>query len=122
MNSFTAVSEVNQEGPRILARFGRADRDRAFRAAVRHSKHVRILRIAVPLTTVALFLSGLALTVLVNPLRVLSGMPVDVRSLVVSGTKIKMHQPRLARVTCDNRRYDMIAHSAAQAIPWTCMI
>src|SRR5215468_9779439 len=114
MNSFTAVSEVDQGAPRVVARFGRADRDRAFRAAVRHSKHVRILRLAVPLTTVAVFLSGVALTVLVKPLRVLSGMPVDVGSLVVSGTKIKMNQPRLAGVTRDNRRYDMIAQAAAQ--------
>jgi len=49
-------------------------------------------------------------------LRVLSGMPVDVGSLVVSGTKIKMNQPRLAGVTRDNRRYDMIAQAAAQDV------
>src|SRR5215475_8463483 len=116
MNSFTAVSEVPPGGPRVVARFGRADRDRAFRAAVRHSKHVRILRVAVPLTTVAVFFSGVAFTVLVKPLRVLSGMPVDVGSLVVSGTKIKMNQPRLAGVTRDNRRYDMIAQAAAQDV------
>jgi hypothetical protein len=72
MNSFTAVSEINQ-GRRVVARFGRADRDRAFRAAVRHSRHVRILRVAVPLTTVVVFLSGVAFTVLMKPLRVLSG-------------------------------------------------
>src|SRR5262250_3102963 len=116
MNSFTAVSEVNQEGPRILARFGRADRDRAFRAAVRHSKHVRILRLAVPVTAVAVFLSGVAFTVLMKPLRALSGLPVDVGSLVVSGTKIKMNQPRLAGITRDNRHYDMVAQAAAQDV------
>ena len=116
MNSFTAVSEVNQGGPGVVARFGRADKNRAFRAAVRHSKHVRILRVAVPLTTVAVFLSGVAFTVLIKPLRVLSGMPVNVGSLVVSGTKIKMNQPRLAGVTRDNRRYDMIAEAAAQDV------
>jgi lipopolysaccharide export system protein LptC len=44
----------------------------------------------------------------------LSGMPVDVGSMVVSGTKIKMNQPRLAGVTRDNRRYDMVAQAAAQ--------
>src|SRR5205807_7704888 len=106
MNSFTAVSEVNPGGPRVAARFGRTDTTRAFRAAVRHSRHVRILRIAVPLTTAAVFLSGVAFTVLVKPLRALSGLPVDVGSLVVSGTKIKMNQPRHAGVTRDNRRYD----------------
>src|SRR5262249_27661996 len=116
MNSFTAVSEVNQEGPRVLARFGRADRDRAFRAAVRHSKHVRILRVAVPLTTVAVFLSGVALTVLGKPWRVPSAMPAVAARLVVPATKKKMNPPRLAGVTRDNRRYDMIAQAAAQDV------
>src|SRR5258708_25804288 len=111
MNSFTAVSEVNRGGPRVDARFGRTDTARAFRAAVRHSRHVRILRVAIPLTTVVVFLSGVAFTVLMKPLRVLSDVDV---SLVVSGTKIKMNQPRLAGVTRDNRRYDMLAQAAAQ--------
>jgi lipopolysaccharide export system protein LptC len=116
MNSFTAVSEVKPGGPRGIARFGRTDTARAFRAAVRHSRHVRVLRIAVPLTTAAVFLSGVAFAVLMKPLRALSGLPVDVGSLVVSGTKIKMNQPRLAGVTRDNRRYDMIAQAAAQDV------
>jgi hypothetical protein len=65
----------------------------------------------VPLTTVVVFLSGVASTVLMKPLRVLSDVDI---SLVISGTKIKMNQPRLAGVTRDNRRYDMIARAAAQ--------
>ena len=116
MNSFTAVSEVTPGGPRVVAPFGRADRDRAFRAAARHSRHVRILRVAVPVTAVAVFLSGVAFTVLMKPLRALSGLPVDVGSLVVSGTKIKMNQPRLAGITRDNRHYDMVAQAAAQDV------
>src|SRR5262249_4471539 len=103
MNSFTAVSEVDQGAPRVVARFGRADRARPFRAAVPHRNHVRILRLGAPLPRVGVFLSGVALTFRVNPLRVLAGMPVDVGSLVVSGPKIKMNQPRLAGVTRDNR-------------------
>jgi lipopolysaccharide export system protein LptC len=114
MNSSTAVSDVNQGAPRVFARFGRADGDRAFRAAVRHSRHVRILRAAIPLTVVAVVLGGAAFAFLFKPLRVLSGMPVDVRSMVVSGTKIMMHQPRLAGVTRDNRHYNMVAQAAAQ--------
>jgi lipopolysaccharide export system protein LptC len=114
MNSSTAVSDVNQGAPRVFARFGRADGDRAFRAAVRHSRHVRILRAAIPLTIVAVVLGGAAFAFLFKPLSVLSGMPVDVRSMVVSGTKIMMHQPRLAGVTRDNRHYNMVAQAAAQ--------
>jgi lipopolysaccharide export system protein LptC len=114
MNSSTAVSDVNQGAPRVFARFGRADGDRAFRAAVRHSRHVRILRAAIPLTVVAVVVGGAAFAFLFKPLRVLSGMPVDVRSMVVSGTKIMMHQPLLAGVTRDNRHYNMVAQAAAQ--------
>jgi len=47
-------------------------------------------------------------------LRVLSGPTVDVGTLVVSGTKIMMQQPRLAGFTRDNRRYNMVAQAAAQ--------
>jgi len=82
---------------------------------VRHSRHVRILRIAVPLSVVVVVVGGIALTVL-KPLRVLSGVPVDVGSLVVSGTKIMMQQPRLAGFTRDNRRYNLVAQAAAQDV------
>ena len=49
-------------------------------------------------------------------MRALSNASVDIGSLVVSGTKINMNQPRLAGITRDNRRYDMIAQAAAQDI------
>jgi lipopolysaccharide export system protein LptC len=44
----------------------------------------------------------------------LSGAPIDIGSLVVSGSKIMMQQPRLAGFTRDNRRYHMVAQAAAQ--------
>jgi lipopolysaccharide export system protein LptC len=115
MNSLTAVSDVPQRGAHILARSGRSDGKKRFRAAVRHSRHVRILRIAVPLSVVVVVVVGIALTVL-KPLRVLTGVPVDVGSLVVSGTKIMMQQPRLAGFTRDNRRYNLVAQAAAQDV------
>jgi lipopolysaccharide export system protein LptC len=114
MNSSTAASDIDERAPRVFARFGRADGDRAFRAAVRHSRHVRILRLAIPLTATIVVVAGAAFTYVLKPLGGLSGMPVDVGSMVVSGTKIKMNQPRLAGVTRDNRRYDMVAQAAAQ--------
>jgi lipopolysaccharide export system protein LptC len=116
MNSLTAVSDVTQRGAHILARSGRSDGKQAFRAAVRHSRHVRILRIAVPLSVVLVVVGGVAFTALLKPMRVLSGANVDVGSLVVSGTKIMMQQPRLAGFTRDNRRYKMIAQAAAQDV------
>jgi len=114
MNSLTVASDVDERVPRVFARAGRADADRAFRAALRHSRHVRILRRAIPLTAAIVVVAGAAFTYVVKPLRGLSGIPVDVGSMVVSGTKIKMNQPRLAGVTRDNRRYDMVAQAAAQ--------
>lgn len=114
MNSLTAASDADEQVPRVFARSGRADADRAFRAALRHSRHVRILRRAIPLSAAIIVVAGGAFTYVVKPLRGLSGMPVDVGSMVVSGTKIKMNQPRLAGVTRDNRRYDMVAQAAAQ--------
>jgi lipopolysaccharide export system protein LptC len=53
-------------------------------------------------------------TTLAKPFRALSKMPVDLGSLVVSGSKIMMQQPRLAGFTPDNRRYDLTAQVAGQ--------
>lgn len=114
MNSLTGPSDVVEGEPRRVARFGRADAERVFRAAVRHSRHVRFLRVAVPAGVVVVVIVGTAFTLLLKPLGVLSGSEIDVGSLVVSGSKIMMQQPRLAGFTRDNRRYDMVAQAAAQ--------
>jgi len=91
----------------------RGDNDRAFRAARRHSRLVRVLRVAVPLIVVL----GAVVVVLVtyfNPLRMFTKLPVDVGKLVVSGTKITMEQPRLSGFTRDARAYELTADAAAQ--------
>ncbi len=116
MNSLAAVSEVKERAPRVLARFGRADGNRAFRAAVRHSRHVRVLRLAIPITAAVVLVAAAAFSFLFKPLRMLTSLPVDIGSMVVSGTKIMMHQPRLSGVTRDNRKYDMVAQAAAQDV------
>lgn len=92
---------------------GRSDSDRAFRAARRHSRLVRILRVTIPISVV----SGLAVLFLVtyfNPLRMLSKLPIDISDLVVSGTKITMERPRLSGFTQDQRAYELSAEAAAQ--------
>ena len=83
---------------------------------MRHSRHVRILRIAVPLSVVVVVVGGIAFTVAQAVARAVRRVPVDVGSLVVSGTKIMMQQPRLAGFTRDNRRYNMVAQAAAQDV------
>jgi len=93
----------------------RRDADRAFRAARRHSRLVRILRITIPMTIVI----GLIIVTLItyfNPLRMLAKLPINIDNLVVSGTKVTMEQPRLAGFTSDARAYELTADTAAQDI------
>lgn len=92
---------------------GRGDSDRLFRAARRHSRHVRIMRLAIP-AGVALMLGGAVLATYLNPLRMLNKMPVDMKNLVVSGTRITMESPRLSGFTSDARAYEVTAAAAAQ--------
>ena len=114
MNSFTAASDFNRPRPRAFTPVARAGGERLFRAAVRHSRHVRLLRVVVPAGVVVALAGGIAVTALLKPLRLLTKMPVDIGSLVVSGSKIMMQQPRLAGFTRDNRRYDLTAQAAGQ--------
>ena len=87
-----------------------------FAMAARHSRMVRILRIAVPGAV------GLAMAVVVgisvfNPFRMLMPkLPLDMGNLVVSGTKITMEAPHLAGYTPDQRPYEMWAKTAIQDV------
>ena len=92
---------------------GRDDSERAFRAARRHSRAVRILRVAIPLAVVLGF-TGIFLITYFNPLRMLAKLPIDVGNLVVSGTKITMEHPRLSGFTGDARAYELSADAAKQ--------
>lgn len=75
---------------------------------------MRWLRRGIPAAVVG----GLAVVALVswfNPLRALTGLSgLDLGSLVVSGSKIKMESPRLAGFTPDARAYEFVAKAAAQ--------
>jgi len=93
----------------------RGSAERAFRAARRHSRIVRILRVALP-ATVALALAFVIVAAYFNPLRVLTKLPIDIGNLVVSGTKITMEQPRLSGFTRDGRAYEVTATAAAQDV------
>jgi lipopolysaccharide export system protein LptC len=75
-----------------------------------------MLRIAVPAAAVLALVGGIGFPALLSPMRMLSKMPVDIGSVVVSGTKIMMQQPRIAGFTHDNRRYDLTAQAAGQDI------
>ena len=91
----------------------RGDSERAFRVARRHSRLVRVLRVAIPLVVVA-GLTVITLVTYYNPLRMLNKLPIDISNLVVSGSKVTMEQPRLSGFTKDARAYEFTADAAAQ--------
>jgi lipopolysaccharide export system protein LptC len=86
-----------------------------FRAAVRHSRLVRLLRAAIPVTIVLVF-ALLVVAAYFNPFRVLARLPIDPGKIVLSGTRITMESPRVAGFTNDQRPYEVTARAASQDI------
>jgi len=87
-----------------------------FARAARHSRMVRLLRIAVP-AAVILALAGIVLvSSVLNPFHNMQfpKLPVDIGNLVVSGTKVTMESPHLAGFSTDQRPYEMWAKAAIQ--------
>jgi lipopolysaccharide export system protein LptC len=99
----------------------KGDQARRFRAATRHSRRVRMLRWAIPIVAI-LTGAAIALVSWFNPLRMLANLPLSMGDLVVSGTKIKMENPKISGFTRDGRRYDLIAEAAAQDLTQPGMI
>jgi lipopolysaccharide export system protein LptC len=107
------TARADPQTARAYWTMGRRDSDRAFRVARRHSRLVRVLRIAIPAGVVV----GLVIVALItyfNPLRMLAKLPINLNDLVVSGTKITMEQPRMSGFTHDGRAYELTAVAAAQ--------
>jgi lipopolysaccharide export system protein LptC len=92
----------------------RSDKQHAFRAARRHSRFVRVLRVALPVCIVLAVAAGAIIATVLDPLRALAKLPIDIGSMVVSGTTITMQRPRLAGLTQDKRPYVLTARAAAQ--------
>ena len=86
-----------------------------FAVAARHSRLVRILRIAVP-GAVALSLAAIIGISIFNPFRMLPIKLPDMENIVISGTKITMDKPHLAGFTPDKRPYEMWATTAVQDV------
>src|ERR1700712_4702539 len=88
--------------------------DARFAIAARHSRLVRILRIAVP-AVVGLAMAGVVAISIFNPFRALmKQLPIDMDNLVVSGTKITMESPHMSGFTPDQRPYEVWAKTATQ--------
>jgi lipopolysaccharide export system protein LptC len=95
------------------AAFG-AGMEARFAAAARHSRMVRVLRIAVPVAVIVA-MAGIVAVSVFNPFRMLlPKLPVDMGNLVVSGTRITMESPHLAGFSTDQRPYEMWAKAATQ--------
>jgi lipopolysaccharide export system protein LptC len=107
------AAQTDPQTARSYWTMGRRDSERAFRAARRHSRWVRVLRVAVPVAVVA----GCVIMFLItyfNPLRMLAKLPINLNDLIVSGTKVTMEQPRMSGFTRDQRAYQLSAEAAAQ--------
>jgi lipopolysaccharide export system protein LptC len=112
MNPLIAA-RTDPQTARAYWTMSRGDSERTFRSARRHSRVVRILRIAIPLAVV-LGLTIFSLITYFNPLRMLAKLPINLNDLVVSGTKITMEKPHLSGFTKDARAYEFNADAAAQ--------
>jgi lipopolysaccharide export system protein LptC len=92
----------------------RGDFERVYRGALRHSRHVWWLRLAVPVGIAAILITVVG----INYLPPIGGfrLPGELGNLVIHGTKITMQQPRLSGFTIDSRAYEFSAAAAAQDI------
>jgi lipopolysaccharide export system protein LptC len=85
-----------------------------FAIAARHSRMVRVLRIAVPAAVILAMMAIVAVSIF-NPFRMLlPKLPLDMGNMVVSGTKITMESPHLSGYTPDRRPYEVRAKTATQ--------
>lgn len=85
-----------------------------FATAARHSRLVRILRIAVPVTVILAVASIVVVSTFLNPFKI--PLKLDSGNLVVTGTKITMESPHLSGFTPDQRPYELWAKTATQDI------
>ncbi|HVR57590.1 MAG TPA: hypothetical protein VMT72_12270, partial [Pseudolabrys sp.] len=109
------VSQVDEGASRVHGARERAKDVRVFRAALRHSRFVRFLRIGIPAFVVVGVLMIFLSVYVLDPLRHLAKLP-SIGGLVVSGTSITMQQPRMAGYTQDRRPYVVTARAATQDI------
>ena len=87
-----------------------------FAIAARHSRIVRVLRVAVP-AAVVLSMAAIILVSIFNPFRMLlPKLPIEMDNLVVSGTKITMESPHMSGYTPDQRPYEVWAKTATQDV------
>ena len=93
-----------------------AELEARFAVAARHSRFVRVLRVAVPAAVILAMAAIIAVSIF-NPFRMLiPKLPLDMGNLVVSGTKITMESPHMSGYTPDRRPYEVWAKTATQDV------
>jgi len=114
MNRSVLAMELHESDPG-WAGFSRPGLDRAFRTAARHSRLVRVLRVAVP-AFVVVVVAAVSVASFFSPARLLPKLPTggSLASVGISGSKIIMQLPRLEGYTRDARPYQLTAKTAAQ--------
>jgi lipopolysaccharide export system protein LptC len=110
----TTVYSADVASGAAFSASARGDIGRTYRAARRHSRYVRVLRLSVP----AGILAVLLMVVGANYMPPIGGfrLPGELGKLVIKGTKITMQAPRLTGFTNDSRAYEFSANAAAQDI------
>jgi lipopolysaccharide export system protein LptC len=96
-----------------MRQIGRADGNRLFRSAARHSRRVRFLRFAIP-AAILIIAAVIFVATFVKPFRLIAPFPIDPGKISLSGTKIIMELPRVTGYTTDQRPYELTARAAAQ--------
>jgi lipopolysaccharide export system protein LptC len=90
--------------------------DVRFATAARHSRLVRILRVAVPAAVIMAMAAIVGISIF-NPFRILANKLPDMDNLpVISGTKITMQSPHLSGFSPDQRPYELWAKTATQDV------
>jgi lipopolysaccharide export system protein LptC len=110
--SVVYAAERAQTG--AFSRRSRSDIERTYRAALRHSRYVRVLRLGLPVGIAATLLAVIVANYL--PAFGQIRLPGEIGKLVIKGTKITMLQPKISGYTSDARPYEFIAKAAAQDI------
>lgn len=106
---------IDELGGRGFTAPSQPDNRKVFLRAQRHSRLVRVLRIAVPVGT-AVVLAAIVLISWLDPMRILARLPTAGGQMVISGTKITMESPKLSGFSRDARPYELSARTAAQDI------
>ena len=110
----SSISFAGEEHGVAFPARARANSERLYRRALRHSRRVRLLR-ACLIGAIVVLLAGLAVDNYLPSVGALR-LPGEVGSVVIQGTKITMQKPRLTGYTSDGRAYEFAAEAAAQDI------